>query len=440
MSLYQTSDLDGLGDPVNSSILPLENDLRSLLAKVAILRKGRKLGNRLGAWVKDLRQKHILDGRVGEFTLEQLPKVQENAFRFLEKLRVKGEPAGRFHYSVYGTTPILYASVYGALLCDLLNRVDALTICDRREWIDYINSYQCEDGLYRDHLLENDVAESIDWWGWRHLSAHVVSAVTALGGKPLRPFHFLNLLYGSGHAYRWISELPWSESSAHVSNTVMNYGVLLQYERDVRSSELAGAALAELFDFLDENICPETGLWGRPQPGDLQGLSEAVQTSYHLWNLYFYDQRPIPCITKGIDCCLATQNRYGGFGNAYNTSACEDIDSIDPLCRFYFITEYRHADIELCLKNALRWVLANQMIDGGFVFRRFAEFKYGHELMKTDPEESSLFATWFRMLSVAYIGQALNLPVSACNLKLNLRCPGYQFWNACPDTEMDARI
>ena len=118
----------------------------------------------------------------------------------------------------------------------------------------------------------------------------------------------------------------------------------------------------------------------------------------------------------------------------------EDIDSIDPLCRFYFSTEYKRAEIELCLKNALRWVWVNQMRDGGFVFRRFAEFKYGHGLMKTGPEESNLFATWFRTLSVASINKVLNFPVSACNLKLDLRCPGYQFWKAGPNLKTDTGI
>jgi hypothetical protein len=403
------------------------------------LRKGRKLGSRLNMWVKDRRREYILDKSLGKFTLDQLPNIRDNASRFLEKLRVKGKPAGRYYYSAHGTIPILYASVYGALLFDLLNNVNDLNINDRHEWIDYINSFQCEDGLYRDPLVDNDLAESIDWWGWRHLSAHVVSAVTALGGKTRYPFHFLKFLYGPGRAYRWINELPWRESCTNVSNTAMNYGVLLQYERDFSHNEEAGAALSEIFAFLEENINAETGLWYWSKPGNPQELSDAVQTSYHLWNLYFYDQRTIPYILKGIDSCLETQNRFGGFGATYNSSACEDIDSIDPLCRFYFLTDYRHADIEHCLKRALKWVTINQGSDGGFVFRRFAGFKYGHELMETDPEESSLFATWFRMLSVAYIGLVLDFPVSARNLKLKLRCPGYQFWNDQSNSETETR-
>jgi hypothetical protein len=401
----------------------------SLLRRIAILREGRRLGYEFKEWIKDNRQKHILDKRLGETSADQLSHIRDRVYHYAEKLKAKGEPAGRYYYSAQGKTPILYASVYSALLYDLLDKVGELNIHERLEWVDYINSFQCEDGLYRDPLLDNDIAESIDWWGWRHLSAHVVSAITALGGKTRYPFCFLNFLYGTGRAYRWIKELPWRENDTNVSNTVMNYGVLLQYERDFWHSEQAGTALAEIFAFLDENVNSEVGLWYWPKPANSQELSDAVQTSYHLWNLYFYEKRTIPFIEKAIDNCLATQNRFGGFGVQYNSSACEDIDSIDPLCRFYFLTNYRHAEIENCLKKAFRWVAVNQMNDGGFVFRRFVGFQYGHELMETSPEESHLFATWFRMLSIAYMGQVLEVPLSTGKLRLSLHCPGYQFWN-----------
>jgi len=68
-----------------------------------------------------------------------------------------------------------------------------------------------------------------------------------------------------------------------------------------------------------------------------------VVTAYHFWILYFYDKRPIQYVEQAIDTILATQNKFGGFGVPLNSSACEDIDSIDPLCRFYFITDYKAA-------------------------------------------------------------------------------------------------
>ena len=236
------------------------------------------------------------------------------------------------------------------------------------------------------------------------------------------------MLYEPGGAYKWISRLPWREKPDFVSNTVMNYGVLLQYERDFNGNESAGRALEGIFDFLNETQDPLTGLWTNYAPRTAQELSIAVQTSYHLWNLCFYDRRPIHYIEAAIDSCLATQNELGGYGVNPNSSACEDIDSMDPLCRFYFLSDYRRADIETSSHRALRWVLVNQMADGGFVFERFCGFVYGHERMSTRPEESHLFGTWFRILSIAYASQVLDVPGLSAGAWRWVRCPGYQFW------------
>ena len=60
---------------------------------------------------------------------------------------------------------------------------------------------------------------------------------------------------------------------------------------------------------------------------------------YHFWLLYFYDRVPIPHAERAADSCLKTQNQLGGFGQGVHggdplcSSACEDIDSIDPLAR-----------------------------------------------------------------------------------------------------------
>jgi hypothetical protein len=106
---------------------------------------------------------------------------------------------------------------------------------------------------------------------------------------------------------------------------------------------------------------------------------------------------------------LSTQNVLGGFGVTLNSSACEDIDSIYPLIRFSSATNYRRDDIDLALKRAFPWVLANMNSDGGFVFRRNESFCYGHEEMYSGYNESSMFATWFRTLCLAYLINYLEL-------------------------------
>ena len=120
---------------------------------------------------------------------------------------------------------------------------------------------------------------------------------------------------------------------------------------------------------------------------------------------------------------LATQNQLGGYGVKLNSSACEDIDSIEPLIRLTKINDYKRLIIKQSLHRALPWLLTNMNEDGGFVFRRNEAFVYGHEEMSSGVNESSMFATWFRTLCLAYLINYLN---SKSVYQLN-RVPGYEF-------------
>ena len=132
---------------------------------------------------------------------------------------------------------------------------------------------------------------------------------------------------------------------------------------------------------------------------------------------------------------MRTQNARGGFGwgvhnskDPWNSSACEDIDSIDPLARLSTQTGYRRQEVIAALERALPWVLSNQNEDGGFVFMRASSFCYGHDLMCSGPDESAMFPTWFRTLSLAILGQVLpGSPVSEIPWQF-CQCPGMQFW------------
>ena len=53
---------------------------------------------------------------------------------------------------------------------------------------------------------------------------------------------------------------------------------------------------------------------------------------------------------------------------------------------------------------------------------------YGHEIMTSRKNESNLFATWFRTLSMAYIGKVLKGSVAGQFDWQIMECPGYQFW------------
>jgi len=161
-----------------------------------------------------------------------------------------------------------------------------------------------------------------------------------------------------------------------------------------------------------------------------------VQAAYHWWPLYFYDNRPIPCIERAIDAVLATQNAKGGFGcgvykptELETSSACEDIDSIDPLARMTAKTDYRKTDIQTALRRALDWVIQNQVADGGMVFIKNQPFEYGHPELTSPFGRGAMFPTWFRTLSLALLGKALPDTWTGQIPWYFVRSPGYQFWS-----------
>jgi len=133
-----------------------------------------------------------------------------------------------------------------------------------------------------------------------------------------------------------------------------------------------------------------------------------VQSAYHFLLLYFFDNREINHKHRIINSCLKTQNKLGGFGVKLNLSAYEDIDSIDILSRLYFMTDYKKIEIKKLLEKALKWVLVNQNADRGFVFRRYEPFVYRHEKMSSLKDESAMFPTWFRILSLAYLSKVID--------------------------------
>ena len=355
-------------------------------------------------------------------------EIRNKTLSFIEDMRIKKNLYGKYTYSKSRPYPTLYSSIYAVLTRYLYRDIDNLSIRQRKEWINYIQSFQCNDGLFRDLTIKNEIAEKANWWGWRHLTLHAIMALTALGGLAKRKFRILEPLRDKNFLMKWLESRDWLNNTDFVSNEIQNRGVMLQYARDFHRENWADDAIKITFDFLDKKQDRETGLWGSRFDTPYY-LLRGVQAGYHLWCLYSYDKRPMNYTDRIIDSCLSIQNKLGGFGVSLISSACEDIDSIGPLCHFYCMANYRKKDIEVALEKAIPWVLVNMNEDGGFVFRRTKSFEYGHQRMFSKVDESAMFPTWFRTLSLAYVGKTLpDSIVSEFNWQF-IKCPGLQFWS-----------
>ncbi|MHB9025130.1 MAG: hypothetical protein ACYC7E_13315 [Armatimonadota bacterium] len=311
-------------------------------------------------------------------------------------------------------------------------------MAERKAWTTDLNAHQDDDGLYRDPVIFGQGWYAGDplWCGRSHLTCHVIMALACLGGVAEKSLRWLDPWRDADALVRWLEARDWGERVAWTGNEIMNIGTLLQYARDFQGDTRAGNAVTVLLEWLStHHVHSETGVWGHVDTTDPIWRSHAVQAAYHWWPLFFYDGIPIPYPERAIDTVLATHHPPGGFGwgvhnaaDPFTSSACEDIDSIDPLCRMMQVTDYRRADIQAVLTQAAEWVLTNQMPDGGFVFIRNRPFEYGHPELRGEAGQGALFPTWFRLLSLALIGTALpEHPLGQIPWRF-MRCPGMQFW------------
>lgn len=365
--------------------------------------------------------------------VEVIHQVRAKTLSYIESLRFHDQPFGRYRYADGMAEPTLYSSTYAAMTRGLYRDLDTLSRAQRSEWVAYLQSHQDEDGLYRDPRIfgEGWYKDDPEWCGRRHLTCHVLTALTCLGAVAAKPLRLLEPFYDKANLIAWLEARDWNKVD-YVGNEVLNLGTLLQYARDFLRQPRAAPAMRLMLDWLARHhLNPDTGLWGKLDLKEPKGLSRAVMGAYHFWLLSFYDRVPIPQAEAAVVQVLRTQQADGGFGCGVHgpaSSACEDIDSIDPLARLLSVGTARRDDIRAALRRAEPHVLAMQNGDGGFVWVRGTAFAYGHPLMAAGRDASGMFPTWFRTLSLAYLGQALpdttvgRFDWQFCN------APGIQFW------------
>lgn len=337
---------------------------------------------------------------------------------------------GEYRYARGREKAVLYASAYAAMTEHLLG---AEPDGSREEWLRYFQRHQDDDGLFRDPVIFGSGWYEGDplWCGRPHLSCHVLPAMACLGGTAEKELSFTNRWKDPDRLVRWLDSLGWDDPTENgYSNEIMNVANLLQYARDFHHDEKAGRAVETLLDWLSENrVSPETGLWGGFDPEKLPQLSNAVQAAYHWWAVFFYDRRPIPYPEAAIRSILRLRNPLGGFGvgvhhpaRPYESSACEDIDALDPLCRWY-LAGYRAEGLEEAIRGGRDRVAQNRAADGGLVFFTGDAFEYGHPQLRGEASQGAMFPTWFRTLTLAVCDRALG---KGEGLRF-VRCPGYQF-------------
>lgn len=370
-------------------------------------------------------EKHFHNRSQADVTGFDFENLKIDVLKFLKQMKCDDAPFA-YHYSSSSTRPTLYSSVYACMTLSLLGELDKLSPEEKSGWGKYFDSFQSKaDGLFYDSVVQNEIYNDSDWWGARHLALHIITAYADLGVKPRYEFNFLKE-YTPDAICKWLDEFDWDSAElgiGDVDNKIMNIGCLLQYQRDFFGDAEADLSLYSLKKYLKDKIYAPTGMWGGFNHKDPRQRSRMIQFAYHLLPIFFYDDDYGFDCSRICDLAIKTQNKYGGFGVQYNSSACEDIDSIYLIAKLFQCCrpELRKYAVE-SLNRGFNWVLQNRSHDGGFVFRLFDPLKYGHEQTSSLVNEGGMFPTWFRILSIAHISKCFG-----SNFFVIKKAPGLEY-------------
>lgn len=343
--------------------------------------------------------------------------MRSEVIRFIGD-RATGVP-GEYRYSVTGSTN-LYSSCYALMT---LHYLDALPISSdfRFAWAEYIQQWQ---DPYTGYFLGPELVEPLPTnakHDLTHLKLHLVTTVlpclAILDSKPRYQLKFAMDFLDPNVLSNWLSHRDWRDAWLEGNNLIFVIQLLI-YLRDVEKIPESAKRIEEFFAWLDSEIDPSTGLWGTN--GHCNHFV-AMCGGYHQLLAYYWEQRPNPYPQKLIDTTLALQHPDGGFHPGGGGGACEDVDAVDILVNMYKLHKYRRPEIRYALRKVLRSITIKQMPDGGFVYRLNESFRHmGMLATETDPNNSNMFATWFRVHALALIAEILNNKIkSEFNWKFN---------------------
>lgn len=337
---------------------------------------------------------------------------------YLEKMKI-GKKAWEYGFCDSQRYASIYSAAYALMIKSFFYGTGAgLSAKERNEYIEYFLGYQdSKTGYFIDPSLEDGDYINMDnennlWWGYGHVLLHVIPCLQILNIKPAFKFKYLEQYFNENTLLLFLDSLNWDTRTHYTGNILMNIGIPLQYQALILNDKESTVALRALQNWLYKNADSETCLWGKLNINNSTERSIAIQAAYHFWPLFTFESIKIKYNDKTIQAILNTQNKLGGYGlDNFASNGCEDIDSIEPLARFYPLVKGAMRDkILYSLRFALPWVLANQNQDGGFVFSLNSPLHYGHPRLTSLSGESNLFATWWRTLTIAYLSKSLGMP------------------------------
>jgi len=341
---------------------------------------------------------------------------EEMLGRFLASLHQGG---GRFLPCSQGATPAgrrlgLGFSCLALKTYYTLGLWQNLPASERRDWLEFISSYQVErptPGAFWDRELVRalehpPLRERLRRWLGRSappaplqatIAAETKQAIATLaqvGGRPARPFQ--DFPRTPGQARTWLEAQPWERPwAAGGRSAALAVFSVTQGPRFLAGDEVA-ALVAEQAAFYRELAHAENGAYYRgpaPEAGELVNGAMKVLTALD------WLEEPIHYPERLLDTCLDQPPRSEG---------CHLVDWVYVLYRCQKQTSHRRDQVQEGCRRVLEMIREHARTDGGFSYyrERSQTNYYGVEIAR-GLAESDLHGTCLLTWALAMISQIL---------------------------------
>lgn len=282
--------------------------------------------------------------------------LKNTVLQWLETMRY-----GKFNFRMNsGADYSLYTSCFALYIQDLFGEAVSSSGESLKEWADYINIHQDEaTGFYLPEKYTGDLNSK----PVHQLTSFCLNALNILGCQPKYGLAFVEQWKTQKDLYQYLLDKGCFDGRPGSGNMAMFVAIFLTQQWVFEKEAVLLERMDDWFLFHEETQNRSTGFWGTTKA---KQYYSGFQNAFHQFEIYHYWNRPIPFAKIIVDIVLSLQDHDGHFAATPGGGGCFDYDAAAILVQCGIKQGYRKEDVKAALTKLMKAVFRNQNKDGGF--------------------------------------------------------------------------